>query len=81
MSWCKTGEPTGQQADLLIVPGLTGCVHVRDPRLMSECRRLEAPPPPTPEELAEWRALIERFEDGDESDLVPWEEIAAELNL
>ncbi|HZD69608.1 MAG TPA: hypothetical protein VFA45_12045 [Actinomycetes bacterium] len=48
---------------------------------MSECKRLEAPPPPTPEEFAEWRALIERFEDGDESDLVPWEEIAAELNL
>jgi hypothetical protein len=48
---------------------------------MSETKRLVAPPPPTPEELAEWRALIDRFEDGDESDLVPWEEIAAELGL
>lgn len=49
--------------------------------LMSDRRRLETPPPPTPEELAEWRALIERLEGGDESGLVPWEEIAAELGL
>jgi hypothetical protein len=48
---------------------------------MSDSKRLEAPPPPTPEELAQWRALIDRFECGDESDLVPWEEIAAELGL
>lgn len=48
---------------------------------MSDSKRLEAPPPPTPEELAAWRALIDRFEGGDESDLVPWEEIAAELGL
>jgi hypothetical protein len=48
---------------------------------MSDTKRLEAPPPPTPEALAEWRELIARFEDGDESDLVPWEEIAAELGL
>ena len=48
---------------------------------MSDSKRLEAPPAPTPEALAEWRALIERFEGGDESDLVPWEEIAAELGL
>jgi hypothetical protein len=48
---------------------------------MSDSKRLEAPPAPSPEELAQWRALIDRFEDGDESDLVPWEEIAAELGL
>jgi hypothetical protein len=38
-------------------------------------------PRPTPEQLAEWRAAIERLKAGDESDVLPWEDVAAELGL
>jgi hypothetical protein len=36
---------------------------------------------PPPERLAEWHALVERVRQGDESDFVPWDEIALELGL
>jgi hypothetical protein len=38
-------------------------------------------PPVSPEERAEWDALKSRVADGDESGLVPWDELAAELDL
>jgi hypothetical protein len=38
-------------------------------------------PPKSPERQAEIRALHERIRQGDESDTVPWEEVAAELGL
>ena len=39
----------------------------------------EATPPPTPsaEQLAEWRALVERIGQGDRSRVVAWDEVAA----
>jgi hypothetical protein len=39
----------------------------------------EATPPPTPsaEQLAEWRALVERIGQGDRSQVVAWDEVAA----
>jgi hypothetical protein len=39
------------------------------------------PPPLSPEELAEIRALHERIPQGDHSGTVTWEEVAAELGL
>lgn len=48
---------------------------------MPQLKRLSAPPAPSPEQLAEWEDLIERVEAGDESELVDWDEIAAELGL
>ena len=42
--------------------------------------RIEVPPVP-PEERAEWEAMKARVADGDESDLVPWDDLAAELGL
>jgi hypothetical protein len=39
------------------------------------------PPVPTPEQLAEWRALVERVRLGDRSEVVSWEQAAAELGL
>jgi hypothetical protein len=36
---------------------------------------------PPPEQLAEWHALVERVRQGDESEFVPWDEIALELGL
>jgi hypothetical protein len=48
---------------------------------MSEpAERLE-PPRPTPEQMAEIRAAMERLKAGDESDFLPWEDVAAELGL
>ena len=39
----------------------------------------EATPTPTPsaEQLAEWRALVERIRQGDRSQVVAWDEVAA----
>jgi hypothetical protein len=39
------------------------------------------PPVPSSEQLAEWRALIERIRQGDCSEVVSWDEAAAELEL
>ena len=39
------------------------------------------PPPKTPEELAEIRAVIEQVRRGDHSDTIPWEEIAKDFDL
>ena len=38
-------------------------------------------PPVSPEERAEWEAMKARVADGDESGLVPWDDLAAELGL
>ena len=48
---------------------------------MSEAAARPEPPRPTPEELAKIRAAIERLKAGDESDFLPWEDVAAELGL
>jgi hypothetical protein len=39
------------------------------------------PPTPSAEQLAEWRALVERIRQGDRSEVVAWDEVAAELGL
>jgi hypothetical protein len=39
------------------------------------------PPPKTPEELAEIRAVLEQVARGDYSGTIPWEEIAKEFDL
>jgi hypothetical protein len=39
------------------------------------------PPTPSAEQLAEWRALVERIRQGDRSEVVSWDEVAAELGL
>jgi hypothetical protein len=38
-------------------------------------------PPVSPEERAEWDALMSRLADGDESGLMPWDDLADELGL
>jgi len=48
---------------------------------MSEAAERPEPPRPTPEQLAEWRAAIERLKAGDDSDFIPWEDVAAEFGL
>ena len=48
---------------------------------MSEAAEVPEPPRPSPEQMAETRAAIERLKAGDESDVLPWEDIAAELGL
>lgn len=42
---------------------------------------LTEPPVPSAEQLKEWRALVERIGQGDRSEVVPWDEVAAELGL
>jgi hypothetical protein len=39
------------------------------------------PPTPSAEQFAEWRALVERIRQGDRSEVVSWDEVAAELGL
>ena len=39
------------------------------------------PPVPSAEQLEEWRALVERVRQGDRSEVVSWDEVAAELGL
>ena len=48
---------------------------------MTKPARLTAPPAPTAEQLAEWRAAAERVAEGDETGLISWDEIADELDL
>jgi hypothetical protein len=48
---------------------------------MSEAAEKPELPWPTPEQLAEWRAHRDRVKAGDESDFLPWEDVAAELGL
>jgi hypothetical protein len=48
---------------------------------MSEAAATPEPPRPSPEQLAEWRAAVERLQSGDESEFLPWEDVAAELGL
>jgi hypothetical protein len=48
---------------------------------MSEAAERPEPSRPTPEQLAQWRADIERFKAGDECDVLPWEDVAAEFGL
>ena len=48
---------------------------------MTEAAAVPEPPQPTPEQLAEWRAAVERLKAGDESDFLSWEDVAAELGL
>jgi hypothetical protein len=38
-------------------------------------------PPVSQEERAQWDALKARVTDGDESGLIPWDDLAAELGL
>jgi hypothetical protein len=38
-------------------------------------------PPVSPDERADWDALKARVADGDESGLIPWDDLAAELGL
>jgi hypothetical protein len=35
------------------------------------------PPPPSAEQLADWQALVERIRQGDRSQVVAWQEVAA----
>jgi hypothetical protein len=35
------------------------------------------PPTPSAEQLADWQALVERIRQGDRSQVVPWDEVAA----
>jgi hypothetical protein len=35
------------------------------------------PPPPSAEQLADWQALVERIRQGDRSEVVAWDEVAA----
>jgi hypothetical protein len=45
---------------------------------MSEATSMPAePPPPSAQQLAHWRALIERIRQGDRSQVVAWDEVAA----
>jgi hypothetical protein len=39
------------------------------------------PPPVSPEECAGWDAIEAKVLAGDESDLIPWDDLAAELGL
>lgn len=39
------------------------------------------PPPKTPEEMAEIRAVLEQVRGGDYTGTIPWEEIATEFDL
>jgi hypothetical protein len=48
---------------------------------MSEAAAVPEPPRPTAEQLAQWRSDLERLKAGDESDFLPWEDVAAELGL
>jgi hypothetical protein len=45
---------------------------------MSQATPMPAePPPPSAQQLAHWRALIERIRQGDRSQVVAWEQVAA----
>jgi hypothetical protein len=38
------------------------------------------PPAPSAKQIEEWRALIERIRQGDRSEVISWDELAAELD-
>jgi hypothetical protein len=38
------------------------------------------PPLPSAQQLEEWRALLERIRQGDRSEVVSWDEVAAEVD-
>lgn len=38
------------------------------------------PPLPSAEQVQEWRALIERIRQGDRSEIISWDEAAAEVD-
>jgi hypothetical protein len=45
---------------------------------MSEAMTMSIqPPPPSPEQLADWQALMERIRQGDRSEVVAWDEVTA----
>jgi hypothetical protein len=45
---------------------------------MSEAMTMSVePPPPSAEQLADWQALIERIRQGDRSEVLVWDEVAA----
>jgi hypothetical protein len=45
---------------------------------MSEAMTMSVePPPPSPEQLADWQGLVERIRQGDRSEVVAWDEVAA----
>ena len=45
---------------------------------MSEAMTMSVePPPPSPEQLADWQGLVERIRRGDRSEVVAWDEGAA----
>jgi hypothetical protein len=45
---------------------------------MSEAMTMSVePPPPSPEQLADWQGLVERIRQGDRSQVVAWDEDAA----
>jgi hypothetical protein len=48
---------------------------------MSEAAEVPEPPRPSPEQMGEIRAAIERLKAGDESDFLAWEDVAAEVGL
>ncbi len=48
---------------------------------MSEPAEIPEPLRPSPEQMAEIRAAIERLKAGDESDFLPWEDVAAEFGI
>jgi hypothetical protein len=48
---------------------------------MSETAAVPEPPRPSPEQIAEIRAAVERLKAGDESDFLSWDDVAAELGL
>jgi hypothetical protein len=43
--------------------------------------RVVRAPLPSPEQLADWRRLVERLGHGDDAAVVPWEEVVRELGL
>ena len=45
---------------------------------MSEAMTMSVePPPPSPKQLADWQGLVERIRQGDRSEVVAWDEVAA----
>ena len=45
---------------------------------MSEAMTMSVePPPPSPEQLADWQGLVERIRQGDRSEVMAWDEVAA----
>jgi hypothetical protein len=60
-------------------PRLGNCAELLGTRLDGQYAvgMSEATPPPSAEQLAEWRALVDRIGQGDRSQVVAWDEVAA----